>query len=77
MWHEWYGAFCILTPIYIAEIADQNSRERLLMYFQLLINCGIMYAFVFAYLLNEHDSIWRYLLLMLRLVLVNIKFLSK
>ncbi|XP_036145944.1 facilitated trehalose transporter Tret1-like [Monomorium pharaonis] len=52
------GAFCILTPIYIAEIADQNSRGRLLMYFHLLINCGIMYAFVIAHLLNEHDVIW-------------------
>ncbi|XP_024892080.1 facilitated trehalose transporter Tret1-like [Temnothorax curvispinosus] len=54
------GAFCILTPIYIAEIADQNSRGRLLMYFQLLINCGIMYAFVAAHVLNEHDAISRY-----------------
>ncbi|XP_011166297.1 facilitated trehalose transporter Tret1 [Solenopsis invicta] len=54
------GAFCILTPIYIAEIADRDSRGRLLMYFHLLINCGIMYAFVIAHLLNEYDSAWRY-----------------
>ncbi|KAL6264167.1 hypothetical protein P5V15_004247 [Pogonomyrmex californicus] len=54
------GAFCILTPIYIAEIADQNLRERLLMYFHLLINCGIMYAFAIAHVLNEHNTIWRY-----------------
>ncbi|XP_018401127.1 PREDICTED: facilitated trehalose transporter Tret1-like [Cyphomyrmex costatus] len=54
------GAFCILTPIYIAEIADQNLRGRLLIYFHLLINCGIMYAFVIAYVLNEYDTIWRY-----------------
>ncbi|XP_011702423.1 PREDICTED: facilitated trehalose transporter Tret1-like isoform X2 [Wasmannia auropunctata] len=54
------GAFSFLTPIYIAEIADQNSRERLLMYFHLLINCGIMYAFVIAHVINEHDTIWRY-----------------
>ncbi|XP_020294864.1 facilitated trehalose transporter Tret1-like [Pseudomyrmex gracilis] len=54
------GAFCILTPIYIAEIADKNLRERLLMYFHLLINCGIMYAFLIAHILNEYDSTWRY-----------------
>ncbi|XP_011876304.1 PREDICTED: facilitated trehalose transporter Tret1-like [Vollenhovia emeryi] len=54
------GAFCILTPLYVAEIADQNSRGRLLMYFHLLINCGIMYAFVTAHVLNEHDATWRY-----------------
>ncbi|KAG5315510.1 TRET1 protein, partial [Acromyrmex insinuator] len=57
------GAFCILTPIYIAEIADQNSRERLLIYFHLLINCGIMYAFVIAHVLNEYNTIWRYSLI--------------
>ncbi|XP_025075099.1 facilitated trehalose transporter Tret1-like [Pogonomyrmex barbatus] len=55
------GAFCILTPIYIAEIADQNLRERLLMYFHLLINCGIMYAFAIAHitinvLKNRHTA---------------------
>ncbi|RLU26857.1 hypothetical protein DMN91_000655 [Ooceraea biroi] len=54
------GAFCVLTPIYIAEIADRNSRERLLTYFHLLINCGIMYAFVIAHVLDEHDTVWRY-----------------
>lgn len=55
------GAFCILTPIYIAEIADKDLREQLLMYFHLLINCGIMYAFVVAHILDERDTIWRYL----------------
>ncbi|GAB1860365.1 Sugar transporter ERD6-like 6 [Camponotus japonicus] len=54
------GALCILIPIYIAEIADKNLREQLLMYFHLLINCGIMYAFVVAHILEEHDAIWRY-----------------
>ncbi|XP_070517433.1 facilitated trehalose transporter Tret1 [Cardiocondyla obscurior] len=54
------GAFCILTPIYIAEIADRKSRERLLVYFHLLINCGIMYAFLASHILNEYESIWRY-----------------
>ncbi|XP_032684850.1 facilitated trehalose transporter Tret1-like [Odontomachus brunneus] len=54
------GVFCILTPFYIAEIADRNSRERLLMYFHLLINCGIMYAFVVAHVLDETDAVWRY-----------------
>lgn len=52
--------FCVLTPIFIAEIADKDSRERLLMYFHLLINCGIMYAFVVAHVLDERDAVWRY-----------------
>ncbi|KAL6423531.1 hypothetical protein ACFW04_010234 [Cataglyphis niger] len=57
------GVFCILTPIYIAEIADKDLREQLLMYFHLLINCGIMYAFVIAHILDEQDAIWRYSLI--------------
>ncbi|XP_070169312.1 facilitated trehalose transporter Tret1 [Polyergus mexicanus] len=57
------GTFCILTPIYIAEIADKDLREQLLMYFHLLINCGIMYAFVVAHILDERDTIWRYSLI--------------
>ncbi|XP_034939558.1 facilitated trehalose transporter Tret1-like [Chelonus insularis] len=54
------GSSCVLVPLFIAEIADKNSRTRLLIYFQLLINCGIFYAFLTTYLLNEQDSIWRY-----------------
>ncbi|KAG7200720.1 hypothetical protein KM043_001271 [Ampulex compressa] len=40
------GAFCVLTPIYIAEIADKHNRGRLLMVLQLLVNCGIWYSLV-------------------------------
>ncbi|EFN84065.1 Solute carrier family 2, facilitated glucose transporter member 8 [Harpegnathos saltator] len=30
------------------------------MYFHLLIDCGIMYAFVIAHVLDEEDAVWRY-----------------
>ena len=54
------GIFCVLTPLYIAEIADKEIRNRLLTFFQLLINCGILYAFLVAYLMEEHNTVWQY-----------------
>ncbi|XP_076231292.1 facilitated trehalose transporter Tret1 [Calliopsis andreniformis] len=54
------GMFCVLTPIYVAEIADKKIRGRLLVFFQLSINLGIMYAFTAAYLVDEHETVWRY-----------------
>lgn len=54
------GTFCVLTPLYIAEIADKDTRYRLLTFFHLFINCGIMYAYLVAYVLDERDAIWRY-----------------
>ncbi|KAH0949027.1 hypothetical protein HN011_009427, partial [Eciton burchellii] len=57
------GGFCVLTPIYIADIADENSRQQLVAYFHLLINCGIMYAFVIAHVLDEDSTVWRYSLI--------------
>lgn len=54
------GAFCVLTPIYVAEIADKEIRGRLLMFFQLFVNCGVMYAFVIAYVIDEDKTVWRY-----------------
>lgn len=54
------GVFCVLTPIYVAEIADKEIRGRLLAFFQLFINIGIMYAFVVAYLIDEYETVWRY-----------------
>jgi len=56
------GGFCVLAPIYIADIADKDSRDAMVTYFHLLINCGIMYAFLIAYALGERSSTWRYLL---------------
>ncbi|KAH0557404.1 facilitated trehalose transporter Tret1-like [Cotesia glomerata] len=54
------GTCCVLSPIFISEMADKNTRVRLLVYFQLLINCGIFYAFLVAYFYDEKDAIWRY-----------------
>ena len=54
------GIFCVLTPLYIAEIADKTLRPRLLGCFQLFVNFGVMYAFLVAYVLEEHETIWRY-----------------
>jgi len=55
------GGFCVMTPIYIADIADEKSRGQLVTYFHLLINCGIMYAFIIAHVLDEDSTVWRYL----------------
>ncbi|XP_043269300.1 facilitated trehalose transporter Tret1-like isoform X2 [Venturia canescens] len=57
------GVFCVVTPLYIAEIADKQIRSRLLTFFQLFINFGIMYAFLVAYGLEERETIWRYSLI--------------
>lgn len=57
------GVSCVLAPIFIGEIADKNSRVRLLTYFQLLLNFGMFYAFLTTYLLDERDSIFKYSLI--------------
>ncbi|XP_029045061.1 facilitated trehalose transporter Tret1-like isoform X1 [Osmia bicornis bicornis] len=54
------GVFCVLTPIYVAEIASKEIRGRLLAMFQVLINCGVMYAFIVAHIIEENETIWRY-----------------
>ncbi|KAL2745730.1 facilitated trehalose transporter Tret1 [Vespula maculifrons] len=54
------GMSCLLVPLFISEIADQKTRNRLLTLFQLLINCGIMYAFLMAHVLDGGNKIWRY-----------------
>ncbi|KAL2737735.1 facilitated trehalose transporter Tret1 [Vespula squamosa] len=54
------GMSCLLVPLFISEIADKKTRNRLLTLFQLLINCGIMYAFLMAYVLDGGNKIWRY-----------------
>ncbi|OAD53030.1 Facilitated trehalose transporter Tret1 [Eufriesea mexicana] len=54
------GVFCVLTPIYVAEIASKEIRGRLLAFFQLLINCGVMYAFYIAHVLDENKTVCRY-----------------
>ncbi|XP_076396262.1 facilitated trehalose transporter Tret1 isoform X2 [Megachile rotundata] len=53
------GIFCVIVPIYIAEIACKEIRGRLLTIFHLLINCGVMYAFSMAHILEEHETVWR------------------
>ncbi|KOX75768.1 Facilitated trehalose transporter Tret1 [Melipona quadrifasciata] len=54
------GASCVLTPIYVAEIASKEIRGRLLAFFQLLLNCGVMYAFYVAHAIDEVKTVWRY-----------------
>lgn len=54
------GILCVFTPIFIAEIADKEIRNRLMTFFHFLINCGIMYAFIIDYLTEEHKIIWQY-----------------
>ncbi|XP_054009242.1 facilitated trehalose transporter Tret1-like [Hylaeus anthracinus] len=54
------GIFAVATPTYVAEIADKKIRGRLLGFFQIFVNCGIMYAFVAANAIDEHETVWRY-----------------
>ncbi|XP_076625128.1 facilitated trehalose transporter Tret1 [Colletes latitarsis] len=54
------GMFCILTPCYVAEIADKKIRGRLLAFFQIFLNCGVMYTFVTAHAIGEQETMWRY-----------------
>ncbi|KAK2582355.1 hypothetical protein KPH14_004689 [Odynerus spinipes] len=54
------GMSCLLVPLFIGEIADKKMRNRLLILFQLLINCGVMYAFLLAHVLDGREKIWRY-----------------
>ncbi|CAL7938694.1 unnamed protein product [Xylocopa violacea] len=54
------GVFCVFTPIYVAEIASKEIRGRLLGFFQLLVNCGVMYSFWIAHTIDEETSSWRY-----------------
>ncbi|XP_047366818.1 facilitated trehalose transporter Tret1-like [Vespa velutina] len=54
------GMSCLLVPLFISDIADKKTRNRLLILFQLLINCGIMYAFLMAHVLDGGNIIWRY-----------------
>ncbi|XP_017887151.1 facilitated trehalose transporter Tret1-like [Ceratina calcarata] len=52
------GIYSVLTPIYVAEITRKEVRGRHLAYFQVLINCGIMYAFSVAHAIEE--TVWWY-----------------
>ncbi|KZC08076.1 Facilitated trehalose transporter Tret1, partial [Dufourea novaeangliae] len=54
------GVFCVLMPIYIAEIADEKIRGRLLSFFQIFINLGVMYVFVAAYMEEKHSTVSTY-----------------
>lgn len=42
------GAFFVVTPVYIGEIASNENRGRLCSYFQLMVTVGILYAYVFG-----------------------------
>ncbi|XP_076645043.1 facilitated trehalose transporter Tret1 [Halictus rubicundus] len=54
------GVFCVLTPLYVAEVADKKIRGRLLSFFQVFINLGIMYAFLVAHVIGEQETVWKY-----------------
>ncbi|XP_031833976.2 facilitated trehalose transporter Tret1 [Nomia melanderi] len=54
------GVFCVLTPLYVAEVADKKIRGRLLSFFQVFVNVGIMYAFLVAHAISEQETIWKY-----------------
>ncbi|XP_012261825.2 facilitated trehalose transporter Tret1-like [Athalia rosae] len=57
------GTFCVLAPNYIAEISDEKIRGRLLVSFQLFLNSGIMFAYVFAHVTIDEETIWVYSLI--------------
>lgn len=42
------GAFCVLAPLYTAEIAENDIRGILGSYFQLLLTVGILLSYVFG-----------------------------
>jgi MFS family permease len=39
------GSYCILTPIYVGEIAAKDIRGELGTYFQLMITIGILFVY--------------------------------
>ncbi|XP_046471481.1 facilitated trehalose transporter Tret1 [Neodiprion pinetum] len=57
------GTFCVLVPIYVTEIADRRIRGCLLALFQVLINLGIMFAYLVAELTELEKTIWLYSLI--------------
>ncbi|XP_017790391.1 PREDICTED: facilitated trehalose transporter Tret1-like [Habropoda laboriosa] len=54
------GLACVLTPIYVAEIASKEIRGHLLAFFHVLVNVGIAYAFFVAHAIDEERTIWMY-----------------
>jgi MFS family permease len=40
------GLFCVASPIYIADISDVNIRGLLSSFYQLMVNLGILAAYV-------------------------------
>ncbi|XP_053970928.1 facilitated trehalose transporter Tret1-like [Hylaeus volcanicus] len=49
------GAFCVVAPLYTAEIAENSIRGRLGSYFQLLLTVGILLSYVLGTLVNIRD----------------------
>ncbi|CAK9811553.1 Facilitated trehalose transporter Tret1 [Anthophora plagiata] len=54
------GLACVMTPMYVAEIASKEIRGHLLAFFHVLVNFGIMYAFIVAHAIDEEKTIWMY-----------------
>ncbi|CAK9800912.1 Facilitated trehalose transporter Tret1 [Anthophora quadrimaculata] len=54
------GLACVVTPMYVAEIASKEIRGHLLAYFHILVNFGIMYAFIVAHSIDEESTISMY-----------------
>ena len=57
------GATSVVAPMYISEIAPAHNRGRLVSFNQFAITIGIVFAYVFDYLLiGLGDNSWRYML---------------
>lgn len=46
------GSYCILAPMYTAEIAEKEIRGTLGTYFQLQITIGILFIYLFGGLVS-------------------------
>jgi len=50
------GAFCIVTPTYIGEIAESSIRGILGSFFQLQITIGILIVYFLGAIVSENTS---------------------
>ena len=53
------GAICVVSPIYIAEIAPKARRGSLICVFQLMVGVGILLGFLFNEVLGDRPDSWR------------------
>ncbi len=53
------GAICVVSPVYIAEIAPKARRGSLICVFQLMVGVGILLGFLFNEALGGRPDSWR------------------